>query len=67
MSRIAEEGNTFFQPMCNRCARYFGKARCEAFPERIPDEILEGFDHREPYPGDGGLRFRPEVKTLNSV
>lgn len=31
---------------------------CEAFPDRIPDAIyFEGFDHRNPYPGDSGIRF----------
>jgi hypothetical protein len=31
---------------------------CEAFPEEIPDEIYRGgFDHRNPYEGDRGIRF----------
>lgn len=31
---------------------------CEAFPEKIPADIYwGGFDHRKPYPGDGGIRF----------
>ena len=33
---------------------------CAAFPDRIPTPILTGdHDHREPYPGDHGIRFAP--------
>jgi len=37
---------------------------CAAFPapypDSIPDEIYENrHDHREPYPGDGGIRWEP--------
>ncbi|WP_214408554.1 hypothetical protein [Sphaerisporangium fuscum] len=31
---------------------------CDAFPEKVPDAIFfGGFDHRNPYPGDNGIRF----------
>lgn len=37
-----------------------GGASCAAFPGGIPMEILTNeFDHRQPYPGDGGIRFEP--------
>lgn len=37
-----------------------GASPCEAFPAGIPREIATGaFDHREPHPGDNGVRYEP--------
>ncbi len=34
---------------------------CKAFPERIPDEIMDGkWDHREHYQGDNGILYEPK-------
>lgn len=34
---------------------------CAAFPGGVPAEIINGgFDHRQEYPGDGGIRFEPD-------
>jgi hypothetical protein len=37
-----------------------GSRTCSAFPDGIPEVILLNLhDHREPYPGDNGVRFTP--------
>ena len=43
---------------CYDCKHYEGIFTCPAFPDGIPKVIfLDEFDHREPYPGDHGVRF----------
>lgn len=58
-------------PLCLACKHFggFKKKRlegvaydvevavCAAFPDGIPIEILQGGDHREPWPGDHDIRF----------
>lgn len=60
------------QTLCFACKRLrsdFEKGPvCAAFPDGIPKAIIrDGFDHRQPYPGDGGARFvHDEDKPLPS-
>lgn len=36
--------------------------RCLAFPDGIPDDILDGeFDHTDPHEGDGGIMYEPRT------
>lgn len=38
---------------------------CSAFPGGIPPQILfGGFDHREEFPGDKGIRWQPNERLL---
>lgn len=50
-------------PICESCVHLgpgptgFGHA-CAAFPGGIPHDIYPlGYDHRQPYAGDGGVRW----------
>ncbi|NUQ01399.1 MAG: hypothetical protein HUU35_16270 [Armatimonadetes bacterium] len=56
------------------CCRHFrgwarGDGLCAAFPSGIPDEIMDlDHDHRQPYPGDQGIRFEVrEGVDINAV
>ena len=60
----------FLPPLCVFCRHYNvggvpGEPDCAAFAE-IPDPIFRGeFDHRQPFPGDAGVRFElhPEFRA----
>jgi len=53
-------------PMCMWCKRLDKDGPgCEAFPDGIPDEILDNqVDHRKPVDGDRGLQFKPKSKDV---
>jgi hypothetical protein len=56
---------------CDHCRHHIrsdGKLslRCAAFPDGIPPQMMTynarlklPHDHRQPYPGDNGIRFEP--------
>jgi hypothetical protein len=53
-------------PQCFSC-RHFRPVEddkpysCDAFPEAIPDQIIDGqHDHLKPYAGDHGIRYEPK-------
>jgi hypothetical protein len=49
--------------LCSHCKNYVGDLSCFAFPERIPDEILEGKNnHSKPLPGQTSDEYIFEPK-----
>jgi hypothetical protein len=39
---------------------------CDAFPDEVPIVMLANqHDHRQPYPGDHGIRFEPSQSALD--
>lgn len=45
-----------------------GGRHCPAFPEGIPEAIASNrHDHRDPFDGDRGVRFEPEIVEIEFV
>jgi hypothetical protein len=60
----------YLPPQCLECSNlreqpdHVGeKAKCEAFPDAIPDEIyFMAHPHNDSYPGDNGIQFKAKDK-----
>jgi hypothetical protein len=49
--------------LCGSCLHWNKNHTCAAFPEGIPDEILNmETKHDKPYPGDSGIQYEPVKK-----
>jgi hypothetical protein len=53
--------------ICMQCIHYWGDNSCNAFPDRIPDEIMIGDNlHSEKLPNQqNNIVFEPIDKILN--
>lgn len=54
---------------CNSCTHYRGFAKCDAFPDRIPRELMTiDITHDKPYEGDGGVRYKhdPDSRYISN-
>lgn len=69
------------ETQCERC-RHLNRLAdgrplfvCEAFPDGVPSIMLRGdverrqppADHRQPFPGDGGIRFEAAPGTRHPL
>lgn len=53
---------------CLDCERYTGLSTCDAYPNKIPQEIFDGrVDHTKPYDGDGGITFEPIKEPSDQI
>jgi hypothetical protein len=58
---------TFRYYQCEFCKHLGEDWTCAAFPQEIPAAILHGeHDHRQPFPGDQGIRFEqaPDLEPV---
>lgn len=50
---------------CEYCLHKQRGLTCDAFPEGIPDELIQRGEHKTPYKGDGGIRFEQAPEKPN--
>ncbi len=61
-------GSTAWASYCGGCKHWRGGGRCAAFPDGVPDAILECLaDHRKPYPGDGGILYDGDPQLVEEM
>ncbi len=54
---------TVVPPDCLKCVHYKGQLKCDAFPAKIPSDIVHSkVEHTKPYKGDNGIRFKLDPK-----
>ncbi|WP_048183672.1 hypothetical protein [Methanosarcina siciliae] len=67
----SSDSEIIYSPVCTLCKHFrrqkeikfdglnpIHEHKCDAFPDRIPDEIWRGDnDHKKPFPGDHGIQF----------
>tara|TARA_Y100001963_G_C6718014_1_gene417721 strand:+ start:515 stop:709 length:195 start_codon:yes stop_codon:yes gene_type:complete len=57
-----------FSRQCLECINYTVNGKCEAFPNGIPEEIINGWhDHKKPYKGDNGIRYENVKKVMEKL
>ncbi len=59
-------------PLCQFCKHRSEEDgfACAAFPDEIPEAIImdgASNEHRDPYPGDRGIRFEPHPGVLKQI
>ena len=58
-SKFGWEDDQVEHRLCGTCIHRQKKDTCAAFPEGIPDEILNmETKHDKPYPGDNGIQYK---------
>lgn len=56
-ARRWREPPSVIQCVCNFCKHNNWNFTCKAFPNGMPDELIDRNEHDTPFPGDNGIRF----------
>ena len=63
LARCSMDTSSHEMHFCNLCKHYRGNVCCDAFPDRIPRELIYIDNHDTPFPGDNGIRFEPKEQA----